>query len=175
MKTAKQSAQLAVIPVQAIWCGVEAVEEDVKTSWFALLGYRQTWAFAFGKFMTDGVWWFFLFWLPSYLEKERGTNPLKSSMLVAIIYAGASVGSILGGWFSGFLMRKGWPVGKARMTTMLVPALFMPASIFAYYVAALFMPSIYESLAHLAGMVYMPDIVKDNRVVLMDDIYGLIK
>jgi MFS transporter, ACS family, hexuronate transporter len=53
---------------------------------------------------------------------------------VAIIYTGASVGSIAGGWFSGFLMRRGWDVGKARMTTMLVPALFMPASIFAYYV-----------------------------------------
>jgi ACS family hexuronate transporter-like MFS transporter len=61
-------------------------------------------------------------------------NPLSSAWLIAIVYTGASVGSILGGWFSGFLMRRGWPVGKARMTTMLVPALFMPASIFAYYV-----------------------------------------
>jgi MFS transporter, ACS family, hexuronate transporter len=61
-------------------------------------------------------------------------NPLNSAWLVAIIYTGASVGSIAGGWFSGFLMRRGWAVGKARMTTMLVPALFMPASIFAYYV-----------------------------------------
>jgi MFS transporter, ACS family, hexuronate transporter len=106
----------------------------VKVPWTALLRFREIWPFLIGKLITDPVWWFFLFWLPSYLDKERGQNPLKSAWLIAIIYTGASVGSILGGWFSGYLMRKGWPVGKARMTTMLVPALFMPASIIAYYV-----------------------------------------
>jgi MFS transporter, ACS family, hexuronate transporter len=106
----------------------------VKVPWTSLLRYREIWPFLIGKLITDPVWWFYLFWLPSYLDKERGMNPLSSAWLIAIVYTGASVGSILGGWFSGFLMRKGWSVGKARMTTMLVPALFMPASIFAYYV-----------------------------------------
>jgi ACS family hexuronate transporter-like MFS transporter len=106
----------------------------VKVPWTSLLRFREIWPFLIGKLITDPVWWFFLFWLPSYLDKERGMNPLNSAWLVAIIYTGASVGSIAGGWFSGFLMRRGWDVGKARMTTMLVPALFMPASIFAYYV-----------------------------------------
>jgi MFS transporter, ACS family, hexuronate transporter len=106
----------------------------VKVPWTQLLRYREIWPFLIGKLITDPVWWFYLFWLPSYLDKERGMNPLASAWLIAIVYTGASVGSILGGWFSGFLMRRGWTVGKARMTTMLVPALFMPASIFAYYV-----------------------------------------
>jgi MFS transporter, ACS family, hexuronate transporter len=105
----------------------------VKVPWTSLLRYREIWPFLIGKFITDPVWWFFLFWLPSYLDKERGQNPLNSAWLVAIIYTGASVGSILGGWFSGFLMQRGWSVGKARMTTMLIPALFMPSAIFAYY------------------------------------------
>ena len=106
----------------------------VKVPWTSLLRFREIWPFLIGKLITDPVWWFYLFWLPSYLDKERGMNPLSSAWLIAIVYTGASVGSILGGWFSGFLMRKGWSVGRARMTTMLVPALFMPASIFAYYV-----------------------------------------
>jgi ACS family hexuronate transporter-like MFS transporter len=107
--------------------------ETIKVPWTSLLRYREIWPFLIGKLLTDPVWWFFLFWLPSYLERERGQNPLKSAGLVAVIYLGASVGSILGGWFSGFLMRRGWDVGKARMMTMMVPALLMPGSIFAYY------------------------------------------
>jgi len=79
------------------------------------------------------VWWFYLFWLPSYLERERGQNPLKSAVLIGVIYTGSTIGSILGGWFSGYLMRRGWHVGKARFTTMLIAACFMPGSILAYY------------------------------------------
>jgi ACS family hexuronate transporter-like MFS transporter len=105
----------------------------VKVPWTALLRFREIWPFLIGKLITDPVWWFYLFWLPSYLDKERGQNPLNSAWLVAIIYTGASVGSIAGGWLSGALMRRGWSVGKARMTTMLIPAVLMPGSIFAYY------------------------------------------
>ena len=62
----------------------------------ALLRYRQIWPFLIAKFLTDPVWWFYLYWLPSYLERERGQNPLKSAGLLAIIYTGASIGSIVG-------------------------------------------------------------------------------
>jgi ACS family hexuronate transporter-like MFS transporter len=105
----------------------------VKVPWTSLLRFREIWPFLLGKLITDPVWWFYLFWLPSYLDKERGMNPLSSAWLIAIVYTGASVGSILGGWLSGFLMRRGWSVGRARMTTMLIPALFMPCTIYAYY------------------------------------------
>jgi ACS family hexuronate transporter-like MFS transporter len=108
-------------------------QESVRLPWTQLLRYRQIWPFLIGKLITDPVWWFFLFWLPSYLERERGQNPLQSAWLLALIYTGATVGSIAGGWLSGHLIRRGWPVGKARMCTMFLAAVCMPGSIIAYY------------------------------------------
>ncbi|HEY4082100.1 MAG TPA: MFS transporter [Burkholderiaceae bacterium] len=101
--------------------------------WSALMRCSDIWPFLLGKLLTDPVWWFFLFWLPSYLDRERGQNPLKSAGLVALIYAGSSVGSIAGGWFSSSLIRRGWSVGKSRMTAMAMAAMCMPVSILAYY------------------------------------------
>ncbi len=109
------------------------VIERIKMPWTALLRYKEIWPFLLAKLLTDPVWWFYLYWLPSYFEKERGQNALKSAGLLAVIYTGASVGSIAGGWLSGFLINKGWRVGKARYTTMLLPAAFMPITIMAYY------------------------------------------
>lgn len=116
-----------------IQAGRPPTEETLKLPWTSLLRYREVWPFLIGKMLTDPVWWFYLFWLPSYLERERGQNPLKSAFLLAVIYTGSSVGSIVGGWFSGFLIRRGWQVGSARMTTMLACAMCMPGSIIAYY------------------------------------------
>jgi ACS family hexuronate transporter-like MFS transporter len=112
--------------------GQPAVQESMKLPWSAMVRYRQIWPFLIGKFLTDPVWWFFLFWLPSYLSSERGQSLTAGSWQLAIIYAGSTVGSILGGWASGHLIRRGWPVGKARMTTMLCAAIFMPGAIIAY-------------------------------------------
>jgi ACS family hexuronate transporter-like MFS transporter len=119
--------------LEYIQSGKPAVEKAIHLPWTSLLRYRQVWPFLIGKMLTDPVWWFYLFWLPSYLERERGQNPLKSALLLAVIYTGSSVGSIAGGWISGFLMRRGWTVGGARMLTMLACAVCMPGSIVAYY------------------------------------------
>ena len=108
-------------------------QQTIRLPWTQLLRYRQIWPFLIGKFITDPVWWFFLFWLPSYLERERGQNPLRSASLLALIYTGATVGSIAGGWLSGHLIKRGWHVGKARLTTMGIAAACMPGSIVAYY------------------------------------------
>ena len=107
--------------------------ERVKLPWTTLLRYREIWPFLIAKFLSDPVWWFFLFWLPSYLDHERGQNPLASAGMVALIYAGSSAGSIAGGWLSGALIGRGWPVGHARMLTMGLAALCMPSAIAAYY------------------------------------------
>jgi ACS family hexuronate transporter-like MFS transporter len=116
-----------------IGAGGAAAEQGEKVHWVRLLRYREIWPFLSAKFLTDPVWWFYLFWLPSYLAKERGRNPLHSALLLIIIYSAASVGSVAGGWFSGFLMGRGWRVSSARYLTMAIPALFMPAAIGAYY------------------------------------------
>lgn len=108
-------------------------QESLRLPWTQLLRYRQIWPFLLGKLITDPVWWFFLFWLPSYLENERGQNPLRSASLLALIYTGSTIGSIGGGWLSGHLIKRGWHVGKARLTAMFIAAACMPGSIIAYY------------------------------------------
>jgi ACS family hexuronate transporter-like MFS transporter len=95
-----------------------------KTSWVKLLNYRQTWAFTFGKFMTDGVWWFFLFWLPAYLNVQYGIVDEAVMLPLALLYTMAMVGSIGGGWFPMYFIRKGHKVYDARMKAMLLIALF---------------------------------------------------
>jgi ACS family hexuronate transporter-like MFS transporter len=107
--------------------------QTLKLPWTTLMRYREIWPFLLGKLITDPVWWFYLFWLPSYLERERGQNPLNAGLWVAVIYTGSTVGSILGGWLSSALIKRGWTVGKSRMTAMALAAVFMPGSILAYY------------------------------------------
>lgn len=94
-----------------------------KVSWFRLLGYRQTWAFAFGKFMTDGVWWFFLFWLPAYLKAQYNIVGEAVVLPLALLYTLAMVGSVAGGWFPTYFIRKGYQIYDGRMRAMLVIAL----------------------------------------------------
>lgn len=100
------------------------METDSKTSWFQLLGYRQTWAFTFGKFMTDGVWWFFLFWLPKYLGEQYGLTGTQLMLPLTVLYSLTMVGSIGGGWFPTYFMNKGYTAYDGRMRAMFVIALF---------------------------------------------------
>lgn len=101
-------------------------EEPVSSvSWFRLLRFRQTWAFMVGKFMTDGVWWFYLFWLPKFLDTRYGIQLGQIAIPLIVIYVVADVGSIYGGWMSGALMSRGWPVHRARKFTLLVAALLI--------------------------------------------------
>jgi ACS family hexuronate transporter-like MFS transporter len=95
-----------------------------KISWWRLFGRRQTWAFFSGKFMTDGVWWFYLFWLPDYLKKQFGMTKHEVMLPTFIVYGVAIVGSVYGGGLPMMLIKKGMPVFKARMTAMFLIALF---------------------------------------------------
>ncbi|SHG63915.1 MFS transporter [Massilia sp. CF038] len=93
-------------------------------TWIELLGYRQTWAFAFGKFMTDGVWWFFLFWLPKYLAAQYGMTTGDIQIPLAILYSMTMIGSVGGGYFPTYFMNKGQSPYDGRMKAMFVIALF---------------------------------------------------
>lgn len=93
-----------------------------KVSWAKLLGYRQTWAFTFGKFMTDGVWWFFLFWLPAYLKAQYGMIDGAVVLPLALVYTMAMIGSVSGGWFPMYFIKKGYAVYDGRMKAMLMIA-----------------------------------------------------
>lgn len=98
--------------------------EEVKVPWIKLLGYKQTWAFAFGKFMTDGVWWFFLFWLPKYLEAQYGMVKTEIMLPLAVLYSMTMFGSIGGGWFPIYFIKKGYTPYDGRMKAMLLIAFF---------------------------------------------------
>lgn len=101
------------------------VEEKPKISWAKLLGYKQTWAFITGKFLTDGIWWFFLFWLPAFLNSEYNLVGMQVSLPIAFVYTLAGVASIFGGWLPmWFVKAKGWNVVRARKTSMLIYAFF---------------------------------------------------
>ena len=105
----------------------------MKISWRKLLARRQTWAFAIGKFMTDPIWWLYLFWVPDFLNKTYKVEVTVSRMgppLLAI-YLIADVGSISGGWLSSHLVKKGWTANRARKLTMLLCALCVTPIIFA--------------------------------------------
>ncbi|WP_321479269.1 MFS transporter [uncultured Bacteroides sp.] len=95
-----------------------------KVSWFKLFRYSQTWSFFFGKFMTDGIWWFLLFWLPDYLKKQFNMTTQEVMWPTFIVFGIAIIGSVFGGSIPMFFMKKGLNVYKARMTAMLIIALF---------------------------------------------------
>ena len=103
---------------------VVASDQNEKVAWFKLLGYKQTWAFVFGKFMTDGVWWFFLFWLPKYLEAQYGMVKTEIMLPLALLYTMTMFGSIGGGWFPTYFIKKGYNAYDGRMKAMLLIALF---------------------------------------------------
>lgn len=103
---------------------ISEVTVEEKADWFKLLGYKQTWAFVFGKFLTDGIWWFFLFWLPKYLEAQFGMKGTDIVIPIAVLYSMTMVGSIFGGWFPIYFIRKGYTPYDGRLKAMLVIALF---------------------------------------------------
>jgi ACS family hexuronate transporter-like MFS transporter len=92
--------------------------------WGKLLGYRQTWAFAFGKFMTDGVWWFFLFWLPAFLWAQYRMKGTAVTVPLAVLYTMTCVGSVGGGWLPMVFINKGYDPYGGRMRAMLTIAFF---------------------------------------------------
>ncbi|MBC9031021.1 MFS transporter [Sphingomonas sp. JC676] len=108
----------------------------VKNLWGKLVLRKETWAFALGKFFIDPIWWFYLFWLPSYIGKQYGLNLTSwdtptAALALAAIYLISDVGSIAGGWLSGRFMNAGMSVNKARKLTMLIAACFVLPVMFA--------------------------------------------
>jgi ACS family hexuronate transporter-like MFS transporter len=100
-------------------------QPPLKIKWGHLLGLRQTWVFIVGKVLTDPVWWFFLFWLPSFFADAFNLDLKKPSMHLAIVYAATTLGSIFGGYLSSRFIKNGWPALKARKFTLLIAAILV--------------------------------------------------
>lgn len=107
------------------------VEKTEKVPWLPLLKYKQTWAFVAGKFLTDPIWWFYLFWLPAFLDAQYGLRDTQIALPIALVYTMSSVGSIFGGWLPLFLIKKGWMVFRARKFSMLIYAFLVIPVVFA--------------------------------------------
>lgn len=106
-------------------------------TWRRLLAYKQTWGYVTGKFLTDPIWWFYLFWLPDFLNKQYGLSPTQVAIPVALVYTMSSFGSIGGGWLPFGLIKNKWPVFKARKFSMLVYALLVVPIVFAQNLGAI--------------------------------------
>lgn len=109
----------------------ETTDAEKKVGWGELLKYRETWAFVIGKFMTDPIWWFYLYWLPKFLNKEYGLNLAQLGAPLIVIYTLTTVGSIGGGWMSSKFISMGWEINRARKVVMLICALCIVPIIFA--------------------------------------------
>jgi ACS family hexuronate transporter-like MFS transporter len=125
------SAHPRVTPRELALIHSDVGDGDVRVPWRSLVMHRQTFAFALGKFMTDPVWWVYLFWIPDFLNRNYGLDLSSLGPPLVTIFLAADAGSIAGGWLSSFLISRGWSVNAARKTTMLGCALAVTPIFFA--------------------------------------------
>ena len=131
----------------------DPADPAAKVPWSRLIGRRETWAFALGKFLTDPIWWMFLFWTPDFLVKTYGLDLKTFGPPLVVIYVISDLGSIAGGWLSSQLIHRGWSINRARKTTMLICALAVTPIFFAQYVDGLWQAVAIISLATVSPAV----------------------
>jgi ACS family hexuronate transporter-like MFS transporter len=118
--------------------------------WARLLHYRQTWTFAAGKFMVDPIWWFYLFWIPDYLQREHGLRLTQIGLPILVIYLISDVGSVAGGWLSSALIRRGFSINAGRKWAMLACAVCVVPIAVVYRVSGLWPTTLLIGLAAAA-------------------------
>ncbi len=128
----------------------EVSTEKTKVPLKELFKYKVTWSFIVGKVLSDPIWYFFMFWLPAYFADVFKMDLTKPSIPLIIIYSGTTIGSIGGGYLSGWLIRKGWTIGRARMVTMLLFALMVVPVMFSKYVTSMWMITVVIAFATAA-------------------------
>jgi MFS transporter, ACS family, hexuronate transporter len=107
-----------VSPAELALITSDPAEPVTEVPWGGLLRYRQCWAFAIGKFLTDSMWWFYMTWLPKFLHDRHGLDLLEIGLPLILIYVMADIGSIAGGWLSSSMIKRGISVNRARKTAM---------------------------------------------------------
>ncbi|HEV2352431.1 MAG TPA: MFS transporter [Terriglobia bacterium] len=125
-------------------------EPVTKIRWLSLLSHRQTWAFVAGKFITDPIWWFYLFWAPDFLQTHHGLTLMQIAAPVTAIYVISDVGSVAGGWLSSSLIKRGFSVNAGRKTAMLICAIAVLPVVFASTVAGVWSAVVLIGLAAAA-------------------------
>ncbi|WP_321474214.1 MFS transporter [uncultured Paludibaculum sp.] len=136
------------------------------TGYFQLLAQRETWALLGARFLSDPVWWFYLFWLPKYLVEQRGFTMLQMGVLAWLPYLAADLGSIAGGIASGALIQRGWAAPRARRAVMLPCSLLMPLSI-----AVALVPSSTVAIALICVVLFAHMAWRTNLTTMTNDLY----
>jgi MFS transporter, ACS family, aldohexuronate transporter len=139
---------------------------DWRPGWRVLLGYRQTWAVVVARFLTDPIWWLYVFWMPSYFQEARGFSLQQIGMFTWFPFFAAGVGCLVGGWASGWLIGRGWSVHRGRMIVMAAGALMMPAGILAVRAS-----SPYVALAFMGVVLFGYQVWMNNVQTLPSDFY----
>jgi ACS family hexuronate transporter-like MFS transporter len=125
-------------------------EPTARVPWRRLFPHRQTWAFAIGKFLTDPIWWVYLFWLPDFLNKQHGLDLKNFGIPLAVIYIIADIGSVGGGYISSALIKRGWTINRSRKTAMLICALAVIPIVFASITSSLWLAVVLIGIAAAA-------------------------
>jgi ACS family hexuronate transporter-like MFS transporter len=147
---------------------IPAGPKEVAAAWRDYLFTPQSWGLFLARFLSDPVWWFYLFWLPKYLVDQRGFTMKEMAMVAWMPYLSADLGAMFGGWLSGHLVARGWDVLRARRTVMLPFALLMPASVLIGYT-----PSSGWALAIICLVTFAHMAWKTNLATVTNDIYPL--
>jgi len=131
---------------------LELIQSDPITfsgqiKWVQLLPHRQTWTFAIAKFLIDPIWWFYLFWIPDYLQREHGLRLTQIGIPILVIYLISDFGSVGGGWLSSSLIRRGFSVNAARKWAMFLCALMVVPVAIVYRLSGLWSATLLIGLA----------------------------
>jgi ACS family hexuronate transporter-like MFS transporter len=136
-----------ISPTELAYIRSDPADPVVKIPWLSLLGYRQTWAFIVGMFMSAPIWWFYLYWIPGFLYDKHKLDLVHLGPPLVVIYLMTDVGSVGGGWLSSHLLKRGWSVNAARKTTLLICALCVVPVFAAARVSNLWLATILIGLA----------------------------
>jgi Sugar phosphate permease len=141
-------------------------EQTKPIPWIKLFNYRQTLGICLGRFVTDPIWWFFLYWLPKYLSAQIGLDLQGLSLPLIIIYTVSSMGGIGGGWLSSYFIKKGKSVDYARKTTILIAAIMvMPIVLLAWF------PSLTAAIVLISMATAAHQAWGSNIYTIVSDIY----
>jgi ACS family hexuronate transporter-like MFS transporter len=125
-------------------------QPTARVPWARLLAYRQTWAFLIAKFLTDPIWWFYLFWVPGFLQREHGLNLTQLGLPLVVIYLISDAGSVAGGWLSSQFIHRGFSANAGRKTAMAICAVCVVPIVYAYRAQGLWTTTLLIALAAAA-------------------------
>jgi ACS family hexuronate transporter-like MFS transporter len=137
-------------PAELAYIRSDPAEQTTPIAWSRLIGYRQAWAFAIGKFLTDPIWWLYLFWAADFFNRAHGLDLKTIGLPLVVIYLVADVGSIGGGWLSSTFIKRGWTVNRARKTAMLICAVAVLPIVFVTRTSNLWVAVLLVALAAAA-------------------------